>query len=476
MNASFFVGREDEQQALLELLTSKRAELVTVIGRRRIGKTFLIKNAYNNQFDFYMTGIRDADKPTLIKAFLKKIQEYAKSKSLSKMPDNWMDVFELLKKYLKSIKHRKKRIIFFDEFPWLDNQKSGFLSAFEYFWNDWAVDQNIVVILCGSSTSWMLKNIVNNRGGLHNRITKYIPLAPFTLKETKLFLEKRNIKLPHYEIIQLYMALGGVPYYLHEVKKGESAIQSIDRILFSPKSTLKNEFQNLYRALFDHYEKYELIVKALSTKQKGLTRLEIIEATGISNGGGLTRMLKELEECSFVKTMQPFGKSKKELLYRLVDEYSVFYFQFHPSKKPAGSFMQISASNSYKSWAGFAFESLCMKHILEIKKALGINGIFSTESSFFLKGNAKTPGFQIDMLIDRNDNAINICEMKFHKTEYELRKKEADELRKRRELFRAKSKTRKHLIYTLISTYGIKHNEYSTGIIDKSINTADLFL
>ncbi len=272
------------------------------------------------------------------------------------------------------------------------------------------------------------------------------------------------------------MALGGVPYYLNEVQNGESVVQSIDRVLFSDKSPLKNEFQNLYSALFDQYEKYELVVKMLSTKQKGLTRQEIIEATKISNGGGLTRILTELEECSFIKSYIPFGKEKKDIIYRLVDEYSLFYFQFNPIKKPVGSFIQISNTAKYKIWAGFAFESVCIKHVSQIKQALGIGGIYATESSFYSKGNDAETGFQIDMLIDRSDNAINLCEMKFYATEYELSKKEAEKLHNRRELFRSKTQTQKYLINTLITTFGLKVNEYSTSTIDKALKMDALFL
>jgi hypothetical protein len=272
------------------------------------------------------------------------------------------------------------------------------------------------------------------------------------------------------------MALGGVPYYLNEVENGESVVQNIDRMLFSEKSSLKNEFQNLYRALFDQYEKYELVVKTLSTKQKGLTRQEIIDATKISNGGGLTRILTELEECSFIKSFQPFGKEKKDLIYRLIDEYSLFYFQFHPHKKPIGSFMLMSNSAKYKTWAGFAFESLCIKHVNQMKQALGIAGIYSTESSFYSKGNDTEAGFQIDMLIDRSDNTINLCEMKFYATEYELNKKEAEKLHIRRELFRNKTNTKKYLVNTIVTTFGIKANENSASSVDKSLKMDALFL
>jgi uncharacterized protein len=475
-NKQLFIGREEEFKALQNLTQSENADLIAIIGRRRVGKTYLVKNAFKNQFDFHITGVKNADKGVMIKAFVTKIEELSRSKFPIAIPDNWLDAFRLLKNYLISIKNKKKKVVFLDEFPWMDSHKSGFLSAFEFFWNDWAVDQNLTVILCGSSTTWMLNNVMNNKAGLHNRITKYIRLEPFTLRETREFLHAKGIKLPDYDIVLLYMALGGVPYYLNEMENGESVVQGIDRILFSDKSTLKNEFQNLYRALFDEYEKYELVVSVLSSKQKGLTRQEIIEATKISNGGSLTRILTELEECSFIKSFYPFGKEKKELIYRLVDEYSLFHFQFNPHKKPAGSFIQLSSSPKYKTWAGFAFESLCIKHIHAIKQALGIGGIFSTESSFYTKGNTVEMGFQIDMLIDRSDNAINVCEMKFYTSEYELTKKEAERLRLRRELFRSKSRTKKYLINTLITTFGLKTNEHSASSVDKVLELEALFL
>lgn len=469
-----FAGREEETAVLAELLQNSKAELVAILGRRRVGKTYLVKEIFKDYLSFHFTGIKDADKKTVLAEFTQKITALASAKKIA-VPQNWMDAFRLLKTYLLSIKSKKKKVVFLDEFPWMDNHRAGFLPAFEFFWNDWAVDQNIIIVLCGSSTSWMIKNVLNNKGGLHNRITKYINLASFTLRETKQLLAAKGIPLPHYEIIQLYMALGGVPYYLNEIKKGESAIQSIDRILFSERSTLKNEFQNLYRALFDNYENYEAIVKVLSTKRKGLTRQEIIDASNIANGGGLSRMLTELEESSFIKSFLPFNKEKKDTLYRLVDEYSVFYYQFNPQKNPAGSFIKASISPKYKSWAGFAFESLCIKHSYRIKKALGISGIFSTESSFYFKGTKKEAGFQIDLLIDRSDNSINICEMKFYGKEYELSKSESETLRKRRELFKEKTATKKYLINTLISTYGLKVNANSTGVIDKVVVMDQLF-
>jgi uncharacterized protein len=289
---------------------------VAILGRRRVGKTYLVKKVYANHFNFHFTGIKDASRGIVLQEFYQKIAAIAPRRLLKTPPQNWMDAFRLLKNYLQSLPSKKKKVIFLDEFPWMDNHKAGFLPAFEYFWNDWAVNENIIIVLCGSATSWMIKHVFNNKGGLHNRVTKYINLKPFTLRETKQFFAVKNIPLPHYEIIQMYMAMGGVPYYLNEIKKGESAIQGIDRVLFSEKSTLKQEFQNLYRALFDNYENYEAIVKALSTNKKGLTRQQVINATHITNGGSLTRMLNELEESSFIKSILPFQKEKNTCCYK----------------------------------------------------------------------------------------------------------------------------------------------------------------
>ncbi len=473
MEEVFFVGRDFEVEKFNSLLLSKQAELVTVIGRRRVGKTFLIKNALKNKIDFHFTGVQNADKESLLNEFGIKLFELANGKISLQIPKNWLDAFRLLKLYITTLKSKKKKVIFLDELPWLDTHKSGFLAAFEFFWNDWAVDQNIMIVVCGSSTSWMLTNIINNKSGLHNRVTQNIRVKPFTLKETKQLLYAIGYKLPDYEIIQLYMAMGGIPYYLKQVKIGDSAIQNIDNILFNENSTLKHEFHNLYRALFDNYENYESIIKALSKKLKGLTRQEIIDATKLSNGGGLTRMLNELEESSFIKSYQPYNNEKKEMLYRLVDEYSIFYFQFNPIKNGAGSFIQQSQTAKYKSWAGYAYEALCMKHIDKIKEALGIAGIFTIENSYYFKGT--DDGFQIDLLIDRKDNAINICEAKFYNTEYELSKKEAQLLRSRVEAFRKNTKTKKYLIPTLLTTFGLKTNEHSIGLIDKVITMNHLF-
>lgn len=467
-------GRDKEVTILNNLLQTNQSELLAVAGRRRVGKTFLIKSAYDGSITFQYTGKKDATKKVQLERFSTKLSSYYNIPFKAAPFSSWDFAFDQLKEYILSRKTKKKKVIFLDEMPWIATHKSGFLSAFEYFWNDWAVNQNIIVVVCGSATSWIIKNVLNNTGGLHNRVTKYINLKPFTLSETESYFKDRKINMPHYEIIQIYMAMGGIPHYLKEIKKGESAIQNIDRICFDEYGLLVNEFDNLYKSLFDNYENYEEIIRLLANKRMGLTRSAVIKGTSHSNGGGLTRILNELEESSFIRTYQPFDKEIKQTLYRLTDEYSAFYINFIENKRSRGKgvWIKMSQTSKYKSWSGFTFEGICIKHIQKIKTVLGISGIYTEESSFVLKGN---PGFQIDMIIDRADNAINICEMKYYNGPYTLNKSQAEELQARREIFRAETKTKKYLFNTLVTTFGLKEGKYNLGIIDHVITMDQLF-
>ncbi|MBX7227142.1 MAG: ATP-binding protein [Chitinophagales bacterium] len=470
-------GRTLELDIFNKMLQSERSEFVAVTGRRRVGKTFLIKHGFSEHMAFYFTGKKDATIEEQLAAFSRTMATYYSMPFLPATPENWDLAFEQLKLHLTNQKKRRKQVVFFDEVPWIATQKSGFLSALDHFWNAWAIDKRIILVICGSAASWITKNIVNNRGGLHNRLTQHINLKPFTLTETEAYLKKRHIQLPKYDILQLYMAMGGIPFYLNEVVRGDTAVTAIDRICFSEHGLLRTEFDNLYKALFDNWEIYEKIIKMLATKWKGLTRLEIIEMSGYTNGGGLTRILNDLEEASFIKSYRPFGKLERNTLYRLTDEYSLFYLSFITKAKSAkpGVWTSISQSQKYKAWAGFAFEGICIKHIDKIKAALGISGVYTEESSFVLKGNDAQEGFQIDLLIDRKDNAISICEMKFYSGKISVNKKYAQQLWERREQFRKITKTRKQLNTIMITTYGVEVSEYSLGIIDQVVDMRALF-
>jgi uncharacterized protein len=472
------IGRKEETSILLHSLVSNESEMIAVVGRRRVGKTYLIKEVYKKEMTFYLTGMQFASKEEQIKNFVTKLKEYFPTfKTTNTKVETWGDAFTLLTKFLQKKAFKRKPVIFFDELPWLATNRSGFVEALGYFWNNYGSTSHIVVVICGSAASWMLDNVVNQKGSLYNRITKLIKLEPFTLYETEQLCKSVKCSIDVYQIAQVYMAMGGIPHYLKEIRPTETAIQFINRMCFTKTGMLRNEFENLYAALFDFYENHLSIVEALASKWKGLTRAEIIKLTNITNGGGLTKVLRELEASSFITAYLPYGKLKRESLYRLTDEYSLFYLKFIKNNTDfkQTTFLKIIKSGEYHSWSGYAFESLCLKHVDQIKLALGIPSVHTQESSFIIKGSKNNSGSQIDLLIDREDRAINICEMKYVSDDFKLTKEYATTLRKRRENFKFFTKTKKHVFTSLITTYGMDHNEYSLGLIDNIVTLEDLF-
>jgi uncharacterized protein len=478
MNNSNLVGREKEVKILQTLLASDESELVSVIGRRRVGKTFLVQSVYADNIVFDITGIQHASNREQLENFSIVLDLYAKSVLPTKRPASWLEAFHQLILYLeKTAEKDKKQVIFFDELPWMAAHRSGFLNAFGFFWNSWAVKNNVVVVICGSAASWMIQKVVHNKGGLYNRITKRIQLQPFTLLEAEQYLQKRGINLNRYQITELYQAMGGIPQYLKEIQKGESVAQNIDRICFDPSGTLSDEFKELYVSLFDEAENHIGVVRALSTKWAGLTRGEIIQITGISNGGGLTKTLEELIYSGFITEYTPFGRVKRETLFRLTDEYSLFYLKFIENFKKEGSgiWQSFHQTPTYRAWSGYAFESICLKHLSQIKKALGISGVFSTSSSFYHKGADGMAGCQIDLLIDRDDRVINLCEIKWATSEFIITKSYSADLRQKIALFKHYSTTKKQVFLTFISTFGLVQNEHSLGLVDKELTLDSLF-
>lgn len=472
--AKIIIGRVAERNLLSEIFTTNRADMLAITGRRRVGKTYLINAFFETQLNFEFSGILHANNEQHLQSFYLALTKQSGKRKPKLPPANWMEAFDQLIIYLESLKKTKKLVVFIDELPWLDRHKSGFLSAFDWFWNSWAVNKNILVIICGSAASWMTSKIINNRGGLHNRVTKRMHLKPFTLGETEEYLRSNGITISRYDILQLYMALGGVPHYLKEVKKGQSAAQNINRICFQKHGLLVNEFENLYNALFINAKQHISIIQALAAKQKGLSRNEILVATKLTDGGSFSRLLKELEQSDFITAYYPFGKVKKETLYRIIDEYSLFYLKFIYKKKNV-NWLQLSASPTYKSWSGYAFENICMDHIDKVKAALGIAAVYTEESSFYYKGNSNNPGTQIDLLIDRKDNVINICEAKFHDKAFSITKQYADALREKIRIFQEKTKTKKTIFLTLISTYGVVSNANSIGFVQQEVTMESLF-
>ena len=465
------IGRESAKYILGRALEAKKASLVTVYGRRRVGKTYLINTYLRDSISFHYQGIHNITTELQLDKFTKRLSEQLNNNLPLAVPADWFDALSLLGSLLKK-KRSKKLVIFLDEFPWMHTPKSNFLAAFENFWNTWAADKpNVTVIICGSAASWMLQKVVRNKGGLHNRITHKIVLYPFSLYETELFLQSKKVNLNRYQTIQLYMAIGGIPQYLELAEPGMSAAQIIDAACFNKSGFLYNEFEELYSSLFYRAERHVKIIRALAAKPDGLIRNQIIKAAKLQTGGTASTLLEELSAAGFITLYVPFGKKAKDTVYKLTDEYSLFYLKFMEPNRISvkGTWQKQSSTPSYTSWSGLAFETLCIKHTAAIKKALGITAIHTESSSW------RAPGAQIDLLIDRRDQCINLCEMKFYGDNFTIDNKYAAVLRRKETVFKEKTKTRKQVFFTLITTFGLNKNEHSIGLVDSIIVADKLF-
>jgi len=467
------IGREKEIKQLDKVTSSRKSEFVALYGRRRVGKTFLVREYFKYQFDFQLTGLANATTKQQLTNFHVSLQRQTEV-SFDKMPDNWFEAFQRLIDHLEAIEENRKKVVFLDELPWLDTRRSDFMMALEHFWNSWATSRkNILLIACGSAASWMINQLINNHGGLHNRVTERIQIYPFNLRETELMLKSRQNVLDRYQILQLYMVMGGIPYYLDAISPEKSAAQNIEEMCFRKGALLATEFKNLFASLFKNPDLYESIILALATKAKGMTRKELSKATGMKTGGSMTKRLNELEESGFISPYRLFNKPKS-ILYRLSDFYSLFYLKFIKDNTNYDEGIWINAIDnpSQRAWAGYAFEQICLAHVPQIKKALGINGIISHTSSWQSSKSAK--GAQIDLVIDRRDQVVNLCEVKYSINPYLITKAYSDNLRNKMGAFRNETKTRKAIFLTMITTYGLERNKHSTSLVQNEI-TMDAF-
>jgi len=468
------IGRKDEQKLLNELALSDEAEFVVVYGRRRVGKTFLVRETFGNDFFFSYTGIANVDAKRQRIEFAKSLREYgwAQSDNEIDITESWFSAFTALRELIRSSKTKEKIIIFIDEMPWMDNKKSDFVPAFENFWNGWASGQkNIMLIACGSATSWITKKIFRDKGGLYNRTTLQIALKPFTLLECAEYFDSRGISMNTQDLIESYMIFGGIPYYLRMIEKRYSLALNVDRICFSEDAPLRYEFSRLMETLFTNPSKHINILEALHSKKQGLTREAIANLIDFGNGGNLTRILLELEESGFIGSNKPFGKQKKCTLYRLADPFVAFHLTFISNNHSDNYWSSYSDNAVHRAWSGYAFEQVCFAHIRQIKEALGISGIHTDVCSWISRGDGK--GAQVDLVIDRVDRVINLCEIKFVKGPFEIDRQYDLTLRNKIEVFRQETKTKKAIHLTMITTYGIKPGKYA-GIAQSEINMDEL--
>lgn len=481
MKKTIIVGRKREMSELQHCMESDRSEFVIVYGRRRIGKTFLVDNFFHQQYDFSFVGGHRLSKEKQLRNFAKSLKLYAKLSSNPKFSD-WDDAFDALENYLNSLPVNKRKVVFFDEMPWIDTPQSEFVDALEMFWNGWAARRgDIVFIATGSSTSWMMDKIVENQGGLHGRITANIYVRPFTLNEVELYLKSRGTAWDRYQILQSYMVLGGIPYYYSLLNVKESLVQNIDRLFFRKNGELQVEFGELYNALFNNADKYIAIVKLLNGKREGMTREEIRIATKMDSSV-LSKVLRNLERCDFVLRYSQFGNKKKGAIYRLIDFYTLFYYRFVDSLAGLDEQWWTHNFNSHavESWQGLSFELISLLHLNQIKQKLGIAGISTSASSWRYVPSKKMgdgiekKGAQIDLLIDRADRTINLCEMKFSVAPFVVSESYEWLLRNRMSVFREQTKCTKTLVYTFVTTFGVAGSNHSS-IVQSEVTMDDLF-
>ena len=469
------IGRHDECATLKECMASNRSEFVIVCGRRRIGKTFLVDQFFENRYDFSFVGKHKTKTQTQLNYFAKAIQKYSGQKQ--KTYADWYDAFDALEYYLETLPVNRKKIIFIDEMPWIDTQRSTFVSALENFWNGWANRRyDIVLIASGSATSWMADKLIDNQGGLHNRITRRLYLEPFTLSETEEYFKSFDSPLTRYDILQCYMFTGGIPFYLSLMNPQMSVAQNIDMLFFHKSAPLRREYDELYSALFTHVDSYIKVIEILYDHKYGLTKREISKATKL-NGTFLNTVLNNLELCDFIENFELFGK-KNTLVYRLVDFYTLFYFKFIANRhnKDTEWWSHNLDDAGIRAWMGLTFELICMKHHKQIKKALGISGIGTSVSTWKCLPDTENeiPGAQIDMLIERCDKVIHLCEMKFSEQEYSITNEYEMRLRKRMGIFKERTKTKEAVVHTFVTTFGVGQGKHSS-IVHSEVTMDDLF-
>ena len=469
------IGRKKEQIILRNCLESPRAEFVVVYGRRRVGKTFLIKEYFNNSFEFYATGISKAKTKEQLKIFNGSLMEYGFSDK--KQPKDWYEAFTRLKQLLLNENVRRdpvsgKKVVFLDELPWMDTVRSDFKSALEYFWNSFASTQNdLLLIVCGSATSWIINNLLGDRGGFYNRITRQIHLFPFTLKECEDLYRLNGVQMTRQQVIESYMVFGGIPYYLNCFDKRLSLAQNIDELLFKENGQLYYEYDMLLKSLFKNYERHAAIIDALAQSKCGMQRTDLAKIEKIGDGEPLTKALNELEQSGFIRKYKNYAKAKSKFYFQLIDPFMNFCFKFI-KKRDYGSWMSYINTPSYFSWSGNAFELVCLLHVDQIKNALGISGVETMEYAW--RSSKKENGAQIDLLIDRKDGVMNVCEIKYTLLPFEIDSKYELELKNKLAVFMSETNCNKALHLTMVSANGLKHNAHS-GIVQNEISGEDLF-
>lgn len=480
------IGREKELKLLNEIYKSKDAEFLAIYGRRRVGKTHLIREFFSKKGPYFeLTGQKDGALKDQLENFAKIFSEQFFGNVQIRKPESWKDAFSLLTNEIKKLPKSKKFIVFLDELPWLASKRSGLIQALDYYWNRyWSSMKNVILITCGSAASWMIEHLINAKGGLYNRLTRVILLKPFLLRDTKTFLERQGLQLSHKQLCDLYLVLGGIPYYLKQIAKGSSTIQAINKLCFQKEGLLHDEFDRLFKSLFEHSEIHVKIIRNLAMKKEGLSRNELIHKLQISTGGTLNKRLDELEAAGFLQTYVPYGNKKKNRYFRIVDEFVLFYLRWiEPSKtkglSPNKSYWQtICKTPAALAWAGHAFEILCHKHLDQIYKALELEGIICETGSwrYIPKKGSQDHGAQIDLLFDRSDGIITLCEVKYSEKIFVVDKAYSKQLANKIEIFEKHTMSKKTIELVMITFSGIRDTIWSEELINNDVIFEELLV
>ncbi len=467
------IGRSVELKLLQSLKERNRSDFVAVFGRRRVGKTFLIRTAYDSKFSFQLTGLANANMKRQLTNFHAALLKEKPAGHDLHIAKDWFESFQQLISHLEALPEAKK-VVFLDELPWMDTPQSGFISALEHFWNSWAsARSDVLLVVCGSAASWMIHSLLMNTGGLYNRVTHRIKLEPFTLAECGAYFKDRGAAFNRYQLVQLYMVLGGIPYYLEQVDIGKSALQNINELCFAPNGFLRSEFMYLFASIFKKSERHLAVVESLAQKAKGMERDELLKKSKLPNGGNTTKVLRELEESNFIRKYNGFGKTGKLGVWQLSDFYTRFFLKFIRPSDSLDDYVWGADVPEFTAWSGYAFEQVCLQHVPQIKRALQIGSVI-TRSSAWSGGDGNRKA-QIDLVIDRRDGVINLCEMKFSTGVFTIDKAYSAELREKISLFKSVTGTRKAVFLTMITTYGLAKNEHSGGLVQNELTMDVLF-
>ncbi len=470
------ISRKEEKKDLEYCERSKKSELICVYGRRRVGKTFLVEQTFRD-FAFRAVGLEKGTTKQQLKSFGQRLIEYGDD--IKQTPENWFEAFSRLDKILSGESIRRslngKKIVFLDEFPWFATKKSDFLVAFEDYWNRRGTqDGDLLFIICGSATSWIIKNVIKNTGNMFQRVTKKICVEPFTLAETELFFKDREFDWSREQIAECQMIFGGLPFFFDLMNTSQSLVKNINRLLFDKDALFGDETKKLLDATLSESPIYEKILSKLAFARYGIKKSELQVEIAAPNGT-YGRAVQDLVDCGYVIEYKKKYEEYNPLYIQLVDPFLLFHYHYLSKEKRIDSYEDLIGNiGRYDNWRGTAFEILCLNNTASIKSALGIRGVKTECYPWYNSTDKKNERVQIDMVIERADKITNLCEIKYTNKPFVIDASYEQELIKKRDIFKEKTGTSQALKVIIISAAGVSGTRYTSYISD-IITLDDIF-